>query len=65
MIRKKGVISIIFSKSLCCVCCRLTDEIREILAGFGSTMSRLVKKRDAWVFAGAAGIVKESPFEKV
>ncbi|XP_072540829.1 protein FAM3D [Salminus brasiliensis] len=43
----------------------LTDEIREIFAGLGSTMSRSVKRRDTWVFAGAAGIVKESPFEKL
>ncbi|XP_022531371.2 protein FAM3D [Astyanax mexicanus] len=43
----------------------LTDEIREIFIRLGSTMSRSVKRRDTWVFVGAEGIIKESPFEKL
>ncbi|XP_037390654.1 protein FAM3C [Pygocentrus nattereri] len=43
----------------------LTDEIIEIFAGLGSTMSGSVKKRDTWVFAGSAGILEESQFEKL
>uniref|UniRef100_A0A3B4DSL4 FAM3 metabolism regulating signaling molecule D n=1 Tax=Pygocentrus nattereri TaxID=42514 RepID=A0A3B4DSL4_PYGNA len=43
----------------------LTDEIIEIFAGLGSTMSGSVKKRDTWVFAGSAGILEESQFEKI
>ncbi|KAK1796441.1 hypothetical protein P4O66_009495, partial [Electrophorus voltai] len=43
----------------------LTDEIREIFAGMGSTMIRSVKYRDSWVFAGAAGMNKQSLFEKL
>ncbi|KAL7891638.1 hypothetical protein AOLI_G00011140 [Acnodon oligacanthus] len=42
----------------------LTDEIRGIFAGLGSTMITSVKKRDTWVFAGSAGILEESQFEK-
>lgn len=47
------------------LCCRLTDEVRELFAGMGSSMVYSVKYRDSWVFAGAGGRNKESPFEKV
>ncbi|XP_066522772.1 protein FAM3C isoform X2 [Hoplias malabaricus] len=43
----------------------LTEEIRELFAGLGSKMSHAIKKRDTWVFAGAAGVVKERVFEKL
>lgn len=48
-----------------CLFSRLTDEIRDIFAGLGSTMIRSVKPMDSWVFAGAYGMKKASPFEKV
>lgn len=47
------------------LCCRLTDEVRELFAGMGSSMVYSVKYRDNWVFAGAVGLNKKSPFEKV
>lgn len=44
---------------------RLTDEIRDIFAGLGSTMIRSLKPMDSWIFAGAYGMKRASPFEKV
>ncbi|XP_058257858.1 protein FAM3C [Hemibagrus wyckioides] len=44
---------------------QLTDEVRELFAGMGSSMVYSVKYRDSWVFAGAGGLNKESPFEKL
>lgn len=44
---------------------KLSDEIRDIFAGLGSTMIRSVKPMDSWVFAGAYGMKKASPFEKL
>ncbi|XP_060774425.1 protein FAM3C [Neoarius graeffei] len=44
---------------------QLTDEVRELFAGMGSSMVYSVKYRDSWVFAGAGGRNKESPFEKI
>ncbi|KAF4079055.1 hypothetical protein AMELA_G00188750 [Ameiurus melas] len=44
---------------------QLTDEVRELFAGMGSSMVYTVKHRDNWVFAGAGGLNKESPFEKL
>ncbi|XP_060723247.1 protein FAM3C [Tachysurus vachellii] len=44
---------------------QLTDEVREIFAGMGSSLVYSVKYRDSWVFAGAGGLNKESPFEKL
>ncbi|XP_026767623.2 protein FAM3D [Pangasianodon hypophthalmus] len=44
---------------------QLTDEIRDLFAGLGSSMVYSVKYRDSWVFAGAGGLNKESPFEKL
>lgn len=64
-------ISIMFSVRSCSglfcssMCCRLTDEVRDLFAGMGSSMVYSVKYRDSWVFAGAAGLNEESPFEKV
>ncbi|XP_053492428.1 protein FAM3C [Ictalurus furcatus] len=44
---------------------QLTDEVRELFAGMGSSMVYSVKHRDNWMFAGARGLNKESPFEKL
>lgn len=44
---------------------RLTDEIKDIFAGFGSTMIGSLNPLDSWVFAGAYGMKKASPFEEV
>ncbi|KAK3556851.1 hypothetical protein QTP70_022352 [Hemibagrus guttatus] len=44
---------------------QLTDEVRELFADMGSSMVYSVKYRDSWVFAGAGGLNKESPFEKL
>ncbi|XP_019910797.1 protein FAM3C isoform X2 [Esox lucius] len=43
---------------------QMTDEIRDIFVGLGSSMIKDVKFRDSWVFAGAAGIEEKSTFEK-
>ncbi|KAM6928444.1 protein FAM3C [Xenentodon cancila] len=43
---------------------KLTDEMREIFVGMGSTLITSVKRRDNWVFAGRAGTKNKSPFEK-
>ncbi|XP_056606196.1 protein FAM3C isoform X2 [Triplophysa dalaica] len=44
---------------------KLTDEIKDIFAGFGSTMIGSLNPMDSWVFAGAYGMKKVSPFEKL
>ncbi|XP_057193717.1 protein FAM3C isoform X2 [Triplophysa rosa] len=44
---------------------KLTDEIKDIFAGLGSTMIRSLKPMDSWVFAGTYGMKKASPFEKL
>ncbi|XP_053539656.1 protein FAM3C isoform X5 [Ictalurus punctatus] len=44
---------------------QLTDEVRELFAGMGSRMVYSVKHRDNWMFAGARGLNKENPFEKL
>lgn len=44
---------------------RLTEEVRELLAGMGSALIKSVKARDNWVFAGRAGSADRSPYEKV
>lgn len=44
---------------------RLTDEVREVLVGMGSTLIKSVKARDSWVFAGRAGMGYKSLYEKV
>ncbi|XP_071761609.2 protein FAM3C isoform X1 [Centroberyx gerrardi] len=43
---------------------KMTDEMREIFVGMGSTLIKSVKYRDNWVFAGGAWTGKESSFEK-
>ncbi|XP_068172260.1 protein FAM3C isoform X2 [Antennarius striatus] len=42
----------------------LTDEIREVFVGMGSTLIEAVKSRDGWVFAGRAGAQNKSLYEK-
>lgn len=44
---------------------KMTDEIRNIFAGLGSSSIKDVKFRDSWVFAGGAGTEQKSPFEKL
>ncbi|KAM6980721.1 protein FAM3C-like, partial [Aplochiton taeniatus] len=44
---------------------KITEEMREIFVGMGSTMIQSVKHRDNWVFAGATGTKDKSPFEKM
>ncbi|XP_046714847.1 protein FAM3C isoform X2 [Silurus meridionalis] len=44
---------------------QLTDEVRELFAGMGSSMVHSVKYRDSWVFAGEWRLNWESPFEKL
>ncbi|KAF7662939.1 hypothetical protein LDENG_00223590 [Lucifuga dentata] len=43
---------------------KMTDEMREIFVGLGSTMIKSVQFRDNWVFAGRAGTELKSAFEK-
>ncbi|KAG5838078.1 hypothetical protein ANANG_G00219980 [Anguilla anguilla] len=43
---------------------KLTNEARDIFVKLGSSMIKSVGFRDSWVFAGAAGIAQNSPFEK-
>ncbi|XP_034022280.1 protein FAM3C-like [Thalassophryne amazonica] len=42
---------------------KMTDEMRRVLAGMGSSLINSVQQRDSWVFAGQAGVDKMSPFE--
>uniref|UniRef100_A0A667YUV2 FAM3 metabolism regulating signaling molecule D n=1 Tax=Myripristis murdjan TaxID=586833 RepID=A0A667YUV2_9TELE len=44
---------------------KMTNEMREIFVGLGSSLIKSVKRRDTWVFAGGGGTSKNSPFEKV
>ncbi|XP_069003624.1 protein FAM3C [Embiotoca jacksoni] len=43
---------------------KMTNEMREIFVGMGSTLIGSVKRRDGWVFAGGAGTKIKSLFEK-
>lgn len=43
---------------------RMTNEMREMFVGMGSTLIKSVKRRDSWVFAGRAGTGNKSVFEK-
>ncbi|XP_031719765.1 protein FAM3C isoform X2 [Anarrhichthys ocellatus] len=43
---------------------KMTDDIREVFVGMGSTLIKSVKRRDSWVFAGRAGTENKSLFEK-
>ncbi|XP_029287785.1 protein FAM3C isoform X1 [Cottoperca gobio] len=42
----------------------LTNEMREVFVGMGSSLIKSVKHRDNWVFAGIAGTENRSLFEK-
>lgn len=44
---------------------RLTEEVRGLFTGMGSTLVKSVKARDNWVFAGRAGGSDRSLYEKV
>ncbi|XP_041836259.1 protein FAM3C isoform X2 [Melanotaenia boesemani] len=44
---------------------KLTDEMREIFVGMGSTLISSVNQRDNWVFAGRVGTSIKSRFEKL
>ncbi|KAK5934074.1 hypothetical protein CgunFtcFv8_014498 [Champsocephalus gunnari] len=46
------------------VTAKMTDEIRAVFVGMGSTLITSVKRRDNWVFAGGAGRDNKSFFEK-
>ncbi|XP_010780757.1 protein FAM3C-like isoform X1 [Notothenia coriiceps] len=46
------------------VTAKMTDEMREVFVGMGSTLITSVKRRDNWVFAGRAGRDNKSLFEK-
>ncbi|XP_047439158.1 protein FAM3C [Mugil cephalus] len=43
---------------------KMTNEVREIFVGMGSTLIQSVKRRDNWVFAGRAGTKIKSLFEQ-
>nr|XP_046241267.1 protein FAM3D isoform X2 [Scatophagus argus] len=43
---------------------KMTDEMREVFVGMGSTLIKSVKHRDSWVFAGRAGMETKSLYEK-
>ncbi|XP_034388180.1 protein FAM3C [Cyclopterus lumpus] len=43
---------------------KMTDEMREVFVGMGSTLIKSVKHRDSWVFAGKAGTENRTLFEK-
>ncbi|KAM8915774.1 protein FAM3C [Spinachia spinachia] len=43
---------------------KMTDEMREVFVGMGSTLIRSLKPRDGWVFAGRAGTENKSLLEK-
>ncbi|XP_042350497.1 protein FAM3C [Plectropomus leopardus] len=43
---------------------KMTDEVRQLFVGMGSTLIKSVKQRDSWVFAGRAGTENKSVFEK-
>lgn len=44
---------------------KMTDEMKDVLAGMGSTLIKELKSKDNWVFAGRVGMTDKSPFEKV
>ncbi|XP_040014944.1 protein FAM3C [Xiphias gladius] len=43
---------------------KMTDEMRKLFVGMGSTLVMSLKHRDSWVFAGRAGTENKSLFEK-
>ncbi|KAM4613829.1 protein FAM3C [Polymixia lowei] len=42
----------------------MTNEMREIFIGLGSTLIKSIKHNDNWVFVGGPGADKKNPFEK-
>ncbi|XP_076012968.1 protein FAM3C [Genypterus blacodes] len=59
---KPGTIVLVASHSD--VTLKMTDEIKEVFVGLGSTMITSVKRKDNWVFVGRAGTGLKSHFEK-
>lgn len=43
---------------------KMTDDMREVFVGMGSTLIKSVKQRDSWVFAGKSGTENKTLFEK-
>ncbi|XP_068451170.1 protein FAM3C [Clinocottus analis] len=43
---------------------KMTDDMREVFIGMGSTLIKSVKQRDSWVFVGKSGTEHKSLFEK-
>lgn len=43
---------------------KMTDEMRELFVGMGSTLIKSVKERDNWVFVGRVGAKDKSLYEK-
>ncbi|XP_018542039.1 protein FAM3D isoform X1 [Lates calcarifer] len=43
---------------------KLTNEMRNLFVGMGSTFIKSIKRKDNWVFAGRAGTQNRSLFEK-
>ncbi|KAJ8409317.1 hypothetical protein AAFF_G00235150 [Aldrovandia affinis] len=44
---------------------QLTDDIRKAFSSMGSSLIKMLKFRDSWVFAGAVRKKGKSPFEKL
>ncbi|KAL6112035.1 uncharacterized protein ACO6RY_08881 [Pungitius sinensis] len=58
---KPGMIALVASFDD--VTAKMTDEMREVFVGMGSTLIKSIKPRDAWVFAGRAGAQNKSLLE--
>ncbi|XP_040059304.1 protein FAM3C [Gasterosteus aculeatus] len=59
---KPGMIALVASFDD--VTTKMTDEMREVFVGMGSTLIKSLKPRDGWVFAGRAGTENKSLLEK-
>ncbi|XP_040890711.1 protein FAM3C [Toxotes jaculatrix] len=59
---KRGMIVLVASFDD--VTTKMSNEMRELFVGMGSTLIKSVKRRDSWVFAGRAGAENKSIFEK-
>ncbi|KAM7006186.1 protein FAM3C [Tautogolabrus adspersus] len=57
--------SIVLAASYVDVTPKMTDEMREILEGMGSSMIKTINSHDSWVFAGKVGMKEKSLFEKL
>ncbi|XP_060898953.1 protein FAM3C [Labrus mixtus] len=57
--------SIVLAASYIDVTRRMTDEMREIFEGMGSSMIKTLNSHDSWVFAGKVGMKEKSLFEKL